>query len=214
MSEYPKRLLPQSCYSLIAQESLLSQRDLWLIRHIDSGKVKFIEGTSTLDPDCITIQSDQLRDLSNNLLGIFLIKDSFWGIEKEYGPIYCNLWDGKENCDPPKEGEYFNDTKRGYYFIPVDLLLSSKIQRINTESNTTEEFHFNILHTPTKCNFWHISVRVYNSKDEEISKLAINDKQKRKIWKTVRDFLVSAIIKIDPPKDYAIINKEIYTKLA
>lgn len=91
MKIYPEHLLPCSHYHIIEQNDFLSQSGLVLIRHIESDKVKRIGNTDLLHPDCIQIQSDHLRDLSNNLLGIFKKDDIFYGIVKEYVnfPVIC-----------------------------------------------------------------------------------------------------------------------------
>lgn len=123
MSDYPERLLPHPNYNIVEDKALMSQQGLWLIRHIDSDKTEFIGNTRTLNPDCIKIQSDHLRDLSNNLLGIFCIEDIYFGIEKNVSNVYCNIWDGTTECVAPANEHYFKDDKRGYYFIPVDNLL-------------------------------------------------------------------------------------------
>ena len=82
MSDDPDRLLPKPYYNIVEDGVLMSQRGLCLIRHVDSDKAIFIGNTNTLNPDCIQIQSDHMRDLSNNLLGIFQIEDVYYGIEK------------------------------------------------------------------------------------------------------------------------------------
>ena len=77
---YPEHLLPKANYHIIRSKHFAENEDLVLIRHIESSKVKYMEGTSTLHPDCIKFQNDQLRDLSTNLLGIFTCAD----ISKNY----------------------------------------------------------------------------------------------------------------------------------
>lgn len=191
----------------------MSQPGLWLIRHIDSDKTEFLGNTRTLNPDCIKIQSDHLRDLSNNLLGVFRTVDIYYGIEKSVSKSYCSLWDGSEECVVPPYGHYFKDTNRGYYFIPVDILRQQNVNIINIPDNTKEEFHFKILHTPTKCNFWHISIRVYDINDCEVSKLIVSKKKRDRIWKTVRDFLVTSVVKTNDIKPvYSELNPAIYCR--
>lgn len=194
MSDYPERLIPKSHYNVVREAELMSQKGLWLIRHVDSDKTGFIGNTRVINPDCIKIQSDHLRDLSNNLLGIFEIDDVCFGIEKDVSDIYCCLWNGSDECVLPDDGHYFKDLNRGYYFIPVDSLLKDSIEIINVNDNTVDEYHFKILHTPTKCNFWHISIRVYDRCDNEVSKLDVSKGKRNRIWKTVRDFLVTSVV--------------------
>ena len=206
MGIYPKHILPQPQYHFIKQNDLLSQAGLVLIRHLDSNKVRWIENSNVLHPDCIQIQSDHLRDLSNNLLGIFTEDDIFYGITKEYVHIYCDLW--KENTIGliPTDKECFKDENRGFYFIPMDNLLKCDLPEVGEQ-----KCHFMIFHTPTKCNFWHISIRLLNSENQEISSLNLSDKKKKRIWKSARDFLITDIISTEL-KSYAKIPDYLYLK--
>ena len=68
-----------------------------------------------------------------------------------------------------------------------------------------------IFHTPTKCNFWHISIRLLNSENQEISSLNLNEKKKKRIWKSARDFLIADIISTEL-KSYAKIPDYLYLK--
>ena len=68
-----------------------------------------------------------------------------------------------------------------------------------------------IFHTPTKCNFWHISIRLLNSENKEISSLDLNDKKKKRIWKSARDFLIADIISREL-KSYTAIPDYLYLK--
>lgn len=87
MAEYPDRLIPKPGYSIVAGEDLNRQSGLCLIRHIESSQTRFLPRTGTLDPDCIQIQSNHLKDLSTNLLGVFRIGDVSIGIVKDFTEI-------------------------------------------------------------------------------------------------------------------------------
>lgn len=212
MSDYPERLLPKSNYCIVDADVLMSQHGLWLIRRIDSDKVTFLGNTKTLNPDCIKIQSDHLRDLSNNLLGVFCIEDIFYGIEKPVNDLYCTIWDGIEECVIPSVGHYFRDDKRGFYFIPVDMLLKDEVPFKNLMDGKSESFHFKILHTPTKCNYWHISIRVYDPNNNEVSSMNIGKGKRNRIWKSVRDYLVMSIVKTAIDSECARLPETIYCK--
>lgn len=209
MSDYPQRLLPKTNYRIIDNEVIMSQNGLWLIRHIESDVARFIGNTKTLNPDCIKIQSDHLRDLSNNLLGIFQIDDIFLGVNKPYADFYCDCWDGKSECKIPAPGHYFRDNDRAYYFIPVVDLLKNKIKIINATNDTVENYRFKILHTPTKCNYWHISIRVYNDENQEVSNLDISKNKKSRIWKTVRDYLIT-FIRLEIEENHTVLAPDLY----
>ncbi len=107
----------------------------------------------------------------------------------------------------PTEDDFFKDDERGYYFIPIDDLLKYQLPKVQNQ-----KCHFMIFHTPTKCNFWHISIRLLNNNYEEISTLNLNKNAKHKIWKTAKDFLIEDIIKqkID---NYSTIPKFTYSDI-
>lgn len=204
MHIYPVHLLPKPTYHIIQNSDLTSLSGLVLIRHIESDEVQKIENTNMIHPDCIKIQSDHLRDLSNNLLGIFKEDDIYYRIKKEHINQYCALWTENTNGLMPSNKKCVRDNDRGYYYIIVDTLLESVIEIDN------KSYHFILLHTPTKCNFWHISIRLVNENGLEISTLNINDKQKRKIWKSARDFLILDIIKYNEIISYNTIPMQYY----
>lgn len=190
MKIYPEHILPCPQYHLIEQKDLLSHPDLVLIRHIESDKVQWMDNNSKiLHPDSIKIQSDHLRDLSNNLLGIFKVDDIFYGINKEYRSSYCELWEENTNGLMPTHKEYFKDNNRGYYFISIKTLVKYNLPEVENQ-----KCHFMVFHTPTKCNFWHISIRILNDQNNEISTLNLTEKKKKKIWRSAKDFLIMDII--------------------
>jgi uncharacterized protein YxjI len=202
MQEYPTHLLPRSEYRIIEQDNLHSQPDMFLIRHIESDKLSYIDGTNILNPDCITIQSNHLHDLSCNLLGIFMEKDVCYGINKN---IENTFWIEGTNTDKPSPEEFFIDEKRGHYFVNIDLLLKTTFP-----TNEGETCHFTILHTPVKYNFWHVSIRVLDSDGIEI-KNSKKGKQQKRILQTARNFLLTDEIISQSVGSYAVIPETNYT---
>lgn len=206
MSNYPKHIIPYPQYRFIEQNEMF-QPGLVLIRHVESDEVcRRIDNSNILHPDGIKIHSDHLRDLSNNLLGVFKKEDIFYGIIREHRDLYCSLWEDGSMGLVPTNDECFKDTNRGYYFIPIDKLLDLKIPPVGGQ-----QYHFMIFHTPTKCNFWHISIRLLNDENQEISTLDFSKNKKRKIWTAARDFLISDIITTQI-ESYSELQKDKYTK--
>ena len=86
--------------------------------------------------------------------------------------------------------EFFKDEGRQAYFIPVAITLKYLSDEVQSH-----KWHFGLFHTPTNCNFWHVSIRVLDENNNEVSQIeTIKNNGKKKIWKTARDFLVSDII--------------------
>ena len=187
---YPEHLLPKANYHIIQAKHFDENEDLVLIRHIESSKVKYMEGTDILHPDCIKIQKDHLRDLSTNLLGIFTYADIYYGIQKESSEELYALWHEGSSVRKILPTEFFKDEGRQAFFIPVHKTL--KFIPYEVQSH---KWHFGLFHTPTNCNFWHVSIRVLDENDNEVSQIeTITNSGKNRIWKTARDFLVSDII--------------------
>lgn len=187
---YPERLLPKGNYRHIDNDSLASSPSLVLVRHIE-GKDVIMGDTGILSPSSIVIQSDHLRDLSNNLLGTFLVDDVKYGVSKEYSK-YDDLWTPNDEIVCPKEGEYFYDKTRRYYFIPIPELM-----RCDGIEKDATVWKFRLFHTPTRRNFWHVSIRLINEEGQEVSQTMLSKNKKNKIWKAAKDLLVSKIVKIE-----------------
>lgn len=201
MQEYPTHLLPRSEYRIIEQDNLHSHPDMFLIRHIESDKINYIDGTNTLNPDCITIQSNHLHDLSCNLLGIFKEKDVCYVINKD---IENPLW-FEGTVDAPSQEEFTIDEKRGHYFVNIDLLLKTTFP-----TNQGGTCSFVIIHTPVKYNFWHVSIRVLDSDGIEVNNSEKSNSQKRKIWTIARDFLLTDEIISQSVSSHTIIPEKSY----
>ena len=71
---YPEHLLPQSNYKIISSTDELCL--CTLVRHTSS-KDLYLLGTEMIDPDKLQIQSNHLKDLSTNILGIFELNDIY-----------------------------------------------------------------------------------------------------------------------------------------
>ena len=192
---YPKHLLPRPDYRIIGSDHFANNDGLVLIRHIESTDVKFIDGTDILHPDCIKFQSGQLRDLSTNLLGIFQPQDIFYCIQKEVREELCDLWNEGSIVRKIKPEEFYIDERRKAFFIPIMALLNYDLGEIQMQ-----KWHFEVFHTPTNCNFWHISIRVLNEDHHEVSQIdEIKENKKKRIWRSIRDFMIADIIKTTEP---------------
>lgn len=188
MQEYPSHLLPCSNYRKIGQDLLLSLSNLLLVRHVDSTEVRYIGDSDILHPDCISFPSSRLDDLSCNLLGVFRKEDVYFGINKEFYDKYITPWEEGTEVEQPSGEEYFIDEMRDCYFIDVEKLVN-----LSFPANSDTKYHFVILHTPNKCNFWHISVRISDNDCEinNIPKTTLSDKQKKRIRKSAKDILLA-----------------------
>ena len=205
MQGYPDRLLPRAGYAEIEPEVLAEERGLCFVRHYEGDEPKFIaEGSTTLDPSCIKIPSGRLDDLSNNLLGVFKPSDVDYGIVKGVENPDWHTGDGA--VSPPAEGEYFKKQRFAYY-IPVDSVLKEFPD--NLADNSGAKYHFVVLHTPVKYNFWHISIRVFTADGIHVQSLSRS--AAKRINSKVRDYLIANIISNTLPP-YNTLPSAFYTR--
>ncbi len=156
--QYPKHLLPHKDNKTIVFEDWL--QSFFLLRHTpdqdlidpDTGKLKF---------NYIVTQSDHLRDFSTNLLGTYLRADSKIVIRssKERMLYFNGLWQENEVVEAPKFQEDFEiNESRGCFFLCIGELEGQKVP-ISIADKYTGDAICKILHTPTRSNFWHFSIR-------------------------------------------------------
>ncbi len=202
---YPEHLLPRANYTFIPH-ALESEKGLVLIRHIEHADVVYDE-RGNLDPNSIHLQSDHLRDLSNNLLGVFKKEDIFYGIDKSHRERLCALWEEGTEGICPKGGEFFRDSRRGWYFIRIDTLLGCKPLVIEGET-----YRFMVYHTPTQCNFWHISIRLINAMKQEVSTLELSKRQRHKIWAIAKEVFVSYFVVLADTIPHTVLPQATYVQ--
>lgn len=174
---YPQHLLPQSNYKKIELCEDLGKCSL--VRHTDVQDI-FMEGTRAIDIDKIKFPSKQFEnDLSTNLLSVFCIDDIFVQITND---DFIKDWKPEEAiCSPIFEQDFILNTNRGHFALIIESILA-----LNTTTPLIENgLTFEVLHTPSKCNFWHFSIRVYKD-NILVGNLDVKNKQKEKLWRTAR----------------------------
>ena len=194
---YPQHLLPQPGFRIMPPEVFLSYGDLVLCRHQDC-KVSVLPSSGMIDPNSIKLQSSHFHDLSNNLVGVFTLEDIYWELTKIEGkahPLYDD-WDGKECCSLPKDEDCIFRGERGCYWFKVSSIAGKSFPDVAIKRDGKGRivkqgcFHVWIGHTPKRCNYWHVSLRVLDEKDVNVDSLALDKKEKRNIWTVVKNFLM------------------------
>jgi len=187
---YPSHLLPHTDYKRIVwSDDLLF---LYLIRHTSGGNLCFPD-TRQINPDKIEFQSDHLRDLSTNLFGIFKIEDIYISVTNS---SFFEYWEeGTPVSSPQYDLDFCKENNRGFFLFCIKDIVNS---RIETRLNDNElVLNYRVVHTPTKCNFWHFSIRVILN-DVNVDSLNISSNQKRKIWRTAK-IMLTQLITLDVP---------------
>lgn len=198
---YPIHLIPQKDYRILPIEELSLIERLCLIR-FQRKKISLLPASGCIDPNSVEISTSQLGDLSNNLLGIFTIEDIYWGlyqVDGKMSPKY-DYWDGKEECILPSEEECYKDETREFYFLLVDTInnipFPDVVIKRDSKGNPikTAQFIIKVSHTPTKCNFWHFSLRIYDDAGEDVEMLAMTKGEKRNVKLVIKNFLMDRIL--------------------
>jgi hypothetical protein len=201
---YPERLLPQSNYKQI-DFSLVVSRSYYIVRHTKSERITDEEGR--LNEADVVLQTDHLRDYSTNLLGQFQPADTGWNWLK--GTVCTDLWQSGEPGFIPVLGtdvEWIEE--RGQFFLAIYMFHNVVLPVDGGEGNIT----CRVIHTPTRSNFWHCSLRWWlDDNQEDVAqwgddKAAI--KRRRRILSTARTFIITNAILTEPP--YQSIPPEAY----
>jgi hypothetical protein len=164
---------------------------LYLIRYT-SDKNLYFDGTKQIDPDKIEIPSEQLSDLSTNLLGKSQIDDVYIKITNL---ALLDAWnEGVSVNIPVYNSDFCIDEKRGYFFWLIEDIINCTIKSVEiTAIDTIFNLSLQVKHTPKKCNFWHFSIIVFAG-DIDVIDLPISQKQKKKLWRTAKIRLSDIIL--------------------
>jgi hypothetical protein len=200
---YPTHLLPRINYKKIVWTNDLLP--LYLIRYT-SDKNLYLTGTKQIDPKKIEIPSEQLSDLSTNLLGESKIEDVYIKI---INPAFLDAWnEGVPINIPIYNNDFCIDDKRGYFFWVVRDIINCQIDSVEIIAiNKIFNLSFKLKHTPKKCNFWHFSIIVFAG-DIDVIDLPISDKQKKKLWRTAKIQLSNIIV--TEISDFSTLSQQYY----
>lgn len=203
---YPARLLPKSSYRKIALvEELLP---LFLLRHTPTKDI-LLPSTNEINPDNLKIQSDHLKDLSTNLLGEFTVDDNKIEIIERDKDFFDDWIEADSLINVPRFNEDFViNEERGYIYFNIKDVISMRLSH-ETADKILYNLIFKIIHTPTKCNFWHFSIRVF-ANNEEISTSIIGKGLKKILWRKAKEQLIQCA-SIDSPK-FSMLDSKNYIK--
>ena len=159
---YPSILLPKKNYKFIDCDV----SDRFLIRLINREKNEPIkDALNNIFIKFICSPEALIQDLSTSLLGNYTIDHTRISLTKEgaslFG-VYCNPnFEGQPLNNPEQFAE---NPDRLYWVIGIKIINELKAVEITRQNNKTKVLEvFNcspyVEHTPTKCNFWHYSVR-------------------------------------------------------
>lgn len=195
---YPIYLLPQQNYKKI---EFCSELNEGFLIHFTDTKDNKDPDTKNLKLSCVVKRTDHLRDYSNNLLGVFLTNDIYWGIENsENKGYFISEWNiGEKVKVPIVPNDVKKSLARGYFFLPIKNCHQAIV---NYSDETNMKPICKVLHTPTNSNFWHFSLRWFYN---DVDILNWTDKERKRILTAAKSFIIQNA-KFDEP-NYKPINK-------
>ncbi len=187
---YPARLLPQPNFRIMKWRDEL--RLCYLIRTTSSAEI-IDNDTGKVRAKFVTDGSrEQLKDYSTNLLGTFRPSDSAIQIEKsERKPYLTAPWEEGETVAPPMEQDFSILTDYGCFYYQIGALQDFP-QPFSIANQPGYVGNCYVIHTPTKANFWHFSVR-WKIGAQDIEQ-ALTESQRKNLLGLVRSFLIERAI--------------------
>jgi hypothetical protein len=187
---YPTRLLPQPNFHIIKWRDELNQH--FLLRSVSSAN--FIDAeTGKVRAKYVNDGSrEQLKDYSTNLLGVFLPSDAAIQLAKSERKSYLTeAWTEKEVVVSPVDNDFYELEAYGYFFYRIEDIQNFP-QPFSIANQPDYVGNCYVLHTPTRSNFWHFSVR-WKIGEHDIEQ-ALTESQRRNLLGLVRSFLIERAI--------------------
>jgi hypothetical protein len=145
-------------------------------------------------------QTYPLRDISVNLLGgKFKITDVYLIHHREdpdFAYFNYEIWqEGEDILKVPKSEFISEDRTRGNYFLHIGTFQDLKIPYTD-DSGIEHQAEIKVLHTPTRCNFWHCSLRTYSHEGdlEPFSEQEIKKYWRKGLLTTLRTMIIQNAI--------------------
>ena len=188
---YPDHLIPSNDHKLI-EDNLVG---FSLVRHTETRDI--LNEVGKIKVKCVCHPTANCENLSVSLFGIFNAQDILYTIKGGRKGYFFQEWVVGEEVDPPTEEEYSIDKNKGCFYISIDDLRSLKpIKYTIGESSKQYELSCQIVHCPTRCNFWHFEIRWIN---EEGFLHDMSGSWKRRVAKLIKDRVSESGKKGFPP---------------
>lgn len=196
--QYPTRLIPQVNYKIMAIETGVLNSH-YLIRHTKDKEL--LDPTTTqLKRAYVGEKTYPLRDISVNLLGgDFTISDVYL-IQDKDDPSFAffnhDLWQEGESIEQRPSNNFISeDTTRGYYFLRIGDFHTITIPYIDDEGIEYIGV-IKVLHTPTRRNYWHCSLRTFSHEGdlEPLSEKEIKKPWRKHLLSTLREYIIQNAI--------------------
>ncbi|WP_163444738.1 hypothetical protein [Flavobacterium columnare] len=139
--------------------------DYYLIRHFDykDNSIEIHNAFGQIEDKFLFEPTANFGDLSCSLLGVFTQNDIFVELTKEGKMDFADYCNGNFAVSIPEFLYHFNfiqgDEFRKFWTIKIGNI--NNVEKIFEEANTGIQriIKCEVLHTPAKWNFWHLSIR-------------------------------------------------------
>ena len=191
---YPEHLLPQPNYRIIEWHEGL--RNCFLLRSAPTRGV--------VDPETGKVRAkyvndgsrEQLKDYSTNLVGVFRPEDAAVRIEKTERKAYLTgHWTPGEVVEPPTVADFSIQPEHSCFYYQIGEIQDYP-QPFSIANLPGYVGQCYVLHTPTRSNFWHFSVR-WKLGEQDVEE-ALSESERRNLLGLVRSFLIERAILLLP----------------
>ncbi|MCF8244778.1 MAG: hypothetical protein K9J37_09880 [Saprospiraceae bacterium] len=193
--QYPDRLIPRINFKRI--ETDLSA--YVLCRVVNSPRL--LEKVNGIYPEETLCENDKdLFDYSTNLLGHFLPEDNQIELIGENKKYFYSYWDFEEEVGLPVYQQDFEiATERSFFTLPiVEIHQKLSVPLLDHPKRYSETITSNVVHTPTRSNFWHFSICWKGADGYE--KYKKDSAWQKRIYATMRHYLQDCICTNTPEK--------------
>lgn len=142
-------------------------------------------------------------DYSTNLLGHFQFEDNFISLIGENKPYFRSYWDFTERVEIPvykMDFDFYDD--KGVFFLNISNIHRKLSIPFNVKGqNPNDKATAYIIHTPTRSNFWHFSIRWFKENGDCIKK---SDASWKSLLVTSMRALLYELVDLNIPESFPI----------
>jgi hypothetical protein len=204
--QYPDRLIPLGHFKPIDTD--LS--GFFLCRMVASNEL-LTKVNDVFPLETLCANDKELFDYSTNLPGHFLLEDNKIRLIGENKKYFYEYWDFSECVNLPIFQQDFDiDQNRTHFFLPISRIHKRICIPCPTPPKKDgETLTAVVIHTPTRSNFWHFSIRWLDNNDNvDVYKSA--DWRKR-MSSTMRHVL-QELIDISTPVELKLVPEHCFIK--
>lgn len=152
--KYPEALLPN-----IAFKEINSSIPEYFICRTTPSK-GFKNSSNKIPDEELYKEPKELFDFSTNLIGHFELDHNYIELCGDKKKDFYALWDFIEKVKVPEfKTDFLINASRGYFFLKIGDIHGVIKCPYNKPKNILGDATAFIIHTPTRSNFWHFSIK-------------------------------------------------------